>query len=144
MPDPATLLDSRIEMIMRCEIPTPDGPVVCFFCIMKACQEAWTWKSRKCGLRIRVPDIATRVPLKSRMDGENTETPVFGRAPRSRFPEVCSSAVEGHWVVLAPSTEVALLGAYITHHTQRQRWRVVCALEGARARCRSRRSSCLA
>ena len=28
MPDPATLLDSRIEMIMRCEIPTPDGPVV--------------------------------------------------------------------------------------------------------------------
>ena len=28
MPDPATLLGSRIEMIMRCEIPTSDGPVV--------------------------------------------------------------------------------------------------------------------
>ena len=49
----------------------------CVFFYMKTCQKAW--KSRKCGLRTRVPDIATRVPLKSRMDGENTETPVFGR-----------------------------------------------------------------
>ena len=57
------------------QIGTASARACVFF--MKTCQKAW--KSRKCGLRTRVPDIATQVPLKSRMDGENTETPVFGR-----------------------------------------------------------------
>ena len=38
-----------------------------------------TWKSRKCGLRTRVPLIGTRVPNFGYIDRTHTETPGFGR-----------------------------------------------------------------
>ena len=73
-------------------------------------------KSRKCGLRTRVPDIATRVPRKSHMDWENTETPVFGRLDLV-FPKFALVTRRWSFSALIRVRRVFAIFTHFTHAT---------------------------